>query len=195
MNRLQGFTLIEVLIAVFLLAVAAIAFTGLLVLSTRISLESERQTVAQGIVNEELEYIRSLNYDSVGITLPPQGELYGVLEPTATVTRNAQTYNVERHVFYGDDVGNGVNPVPNTLNADYKRVTIKATWTSAGGQIRDVEAGTVITNSINITTCTPGLSSCPYNAVCPSTGICARDAVVSTCPLGAKFCEISAPAP
>lgn len=51
----KGFTLIKVLITAFVLGVVTVAISGLSLVITRSSIESERATVAQGLLNEKLK--------------------------------------------------------------------------------------------------------------------------------------------
>lgn len=106
MRTPSGFTLIEVLIAVFLLAVGAIAITGLITLGTRLAFESQRQVVAQALVNEKIEHIRSLKYDDVGYSNAAGNEPNGVLTRQETVTRNQQPYDVTTTVELIDNPDN-----------------------------------------------------------------------------------------
>lgn len=215
MRHREGFTLIEVLVAAFLLSVAAVAVTGLIVLSSRLAFESERSAVAQGIVNQWIEYIRSLDYDDVRV------DESSVLLPSQTVIANGQEYELLFVVELKDDPANGLLASLDQTNADYKQVYVTAQWETAGQTERSVKSSTIITRLSNPISCTPGNTSCPgpggantvlcpasgycpaiqYCAVgeyqcfggtvlCPASGICPGSPPASdSCPAGAYFCS------
>jgi type II secretory pathway pseudopilin PulG len=200
MRNQSGFTIIEVLIALFLIGLITIAIVGLAVLGTRTSFESERQNVAIGIANEVVEQIRGLDYDNVG--LQPDG----ILTAEQPVTRNQQTYDIALSVELVDDAANGSLPA-NTLtetNADFKRVKVVVSWQTASGNTRDVALLANIVPDNTVQTCEPGAvnacasegfpgnpgnGACVPNTTCPDSGICPSE--VNTrpyCPTGVLFC-------
>jgi len=62
----QGQTLIGVIIAVGTITLLVVGLTSLAIVTTRLLTDSERHTVALGIVNERIEFIKSLPYGDVG---------------------------------------------------------------------------------------------------------------------------------
>lgn len=185
-----GLSLVEILVAVFLLGVAAVAMVGLTSLGTRLSIESERQTVAQAVVNEKIEFVRSLTYEDVGYADAAGDEPDGVLTRQETARRNQQDYGLDVLIEIIDDAGNQSLPSGglNEFNADYKRVTIEASWVSAGGNERSVAATTLVSAGGNFDTCTPGAFSCPGGEACPANGVCPSANADSTCPSEGYFC-------
>lgn len=198
----KGFTAIEVLIAVFVLGVAAVGVTGLATLGVRYSFESERQTVALGIANERTEIVRSLIYDDVGYTNPGAGEPDGVLERTMNVNRNQQSYTVETTVTLIDDPVNGeLSEQLTESNADYKLVGVTVSWQVAGGDMRSVDTATYVAPAGSVQTCTPGeANACPGSdsagsgacipkVTCPPSGVCPSGSDdTPACPPGSQFC-------
>lgn len=143
-----GFTLLEVLIAVFILAVLAIAITGIAVLGTRSAVVNEQSIVAQGISSEELERLRVLSYDEVGFISPAAGQPDGLLEQAQQVNRNGQDYTVTYQVELVDDPVNGtVTGALTEANADYKIVTVTTSYTTAGGATRDNVVSTLVADT------------------------------------------------
>lgn len=172
----SGFALTEVLVATLLLGVATVAITGLAIVGTRSSFESERQTVALAIVNEKVENVRALPYGDVGLTdaNENEGEPDGVLLREESVTRNQQAYVVETDVFLVDDPLNGTVP-EGTLTedtADYKNVEMRVRWNTVSGNSR------VITPVITYIApselrCEPGAQGvCPAAAAPAGEGAC-----------------------
>ncbi|MBI1833594.1 MAG: lamin tail domain-containing protein [Candidatus Andersenbacteria bacterium] len=187
MRQQEGFTLIEVLVAAFLLAVGAVAVTGLIILSSRLSFESERNAVAQGVVNQWIEYVRVLDYDQVALTAaaPDSGLL-----TDQEINQNGQKYNLSFRVELEDDPGNGINTALDATNADYKKVFVTATWNTAGGGSRSVVSSIIVTRLSNPITCTSGNYSCPGPAGnksvrCPASGFCPA---VQLCNPGERQC-------
>ena len=186
----QGVSIIEILIAIFLIGVVGIAIIGLATIGTRLSIESERQTVAQAVVNDRIEYIRSLDFNDVGYTDATGDEPDGVLSRSEDIQRNQQVYTTTITVVLIDDPDNTSLPSGGLIepNADYKLVTVKAVWNSAGGNQRDVSVITIVARGGNLETCTPGQPSCSDGAICPANGVCPHGEPSPTCPAEAYFC-------
>lgn len=186
-----GFTLVEILIAVFLFGVLALAIVGLITLGTRISIESERQTVAQAIVNEQIEFVRSLPYDDVGYTDAAGTEPDGVVVRSQDIARNQQQYATAVTIELRDDEDNASLPSPGDLteaNSDYKQVGVSAAWMTSSGNLRQVVATTVVAPGGNVDACTPGMTTCPGGVICPGTGVCRNANPAAACPGEAYFC-------
>lgn len=188
----RGFAFTEVLVATFILGVSTLAIVGLSVLGTRSSIESKRQTVALGFVNQRIEKVRGLPYGQVGYVEPAVGEPAGLLTHEEKVTENQQSYNITTTIKFVDDPANGsVSGSLDEDTADYKEVKVIATWNAASAQARQVSETTYIANG-NLTCvpgtpqacpvpppleegieCTPGEEGvCPGDATCPDSGSC-----------------------
>lgn len=186
-----GFSLIELVVGIFFLGIVTIAIVGLTTLGTRLAVESERQTVAQALVNEQIEYTRSLPYEEVGFTDASGDEPDGLLIRVQTVTRNQQSYGVTFAIELLDDEGNALLPSGGLQepNADYKRVRVEASWTTSGGNIRSVAVDTLVAPGGNILSCTPGVASCVGGTTCPANGVCPNPEPNPVCPSEAYFCD------
>lgn len=68
----SGLTIIEVLVAAVILAMAAFATFGVLSAATRNAQRAKGTQVVQDRVQEEMEKLHSLTYDQLGMTVPPQ---------------------------------------------------------------------------------------------------------------------------
>lgn len=100
----NGFTLIEVLIAAFVIGTAVVGLFGLFVLTLRSAQEGERRVAAVALANERVEMARNLPYAAVGT----QGGLpAGAIPQRETVQRNGVTYTVRTDVRYVDDPYDG----------------------------------------------------------------------------------------
>jgi prepilin-type N-terminal cleavage/methylation domain-containing protein len=116
----EGFTLIEVVVAVAVFAVLATAFAAVLNATMRSFTSSKVRTLAEQVASSQLEDARRLAYDDIGTT---SGNPPGLIAPTRTVTNAGLTLNVATRVSYVND------PVPNATEtgADYKSVRVTVT--------------------------------------------------------------------
>ena len=129
----KGFTIIEILLAMFLLATGVVAIAGASVLATRTTLQVEKKVAAQAIANDAIEEIQAMLYSSVGILLPDgatvvEEETEYSIRYTEQVIQNEQNYTVTTDVVGVDDEINGTLSGALTLaSADYKQVRIEVT--------------------------------------------------------------------
>ena len=119
----NGFTLIEVVIASFILGTIVVGIFSLMTLTLKASHDGQRRIVATGLANEKMEMIRNLPYASVGTV---GGIPAGSIAQTEQVDRNSQTYTVTTDIRYIDDPYDGtLGGNPNDLaSADYKLVEV-----------------------------------------------------------------------
>ncbi len=163
---MKGFTLMEVLIAMFLFVVATIAIAGVSALVAKTSFRVGRQVVAQAIANDKIETIQAMSYGMIGRV--PAGatqqsntiiEGQGGVEYVETITQNQQVYTVTTDVVPVDDPINGnVTSGLNMNTADYKTVRIQVD--PDGAAVGSVNAG-VVSSATTIAnwppqTCVPG---------------------------------------
>lgn len=140
-SRQKGLTLLEVLIAVFVLAVLTLAIVGLLTLGLRSLTFNETRTVAQGLVNQELERLRALPYDDIGYD---SGTPDGVLSATQTISQNGQEYVLNYDIELIDDPNNGtVSGSLTEANADYKKIAVEVLLPGDSGQQHSVVSSTL----------------------------------------------------
>lgn len=128
-NQSAGFTFIELLITVFIVATVITGIFGLFVLSLRTSQEAQRRVVALALANEKAEMVRNLPYSKVGVV---GGIPSGAIVQNETVVRNTVSYTVNTDIRYVDDPYDGmISTAPKDLyNADYKQARIEVSWNS-----------------------------------------------------------------
>ncbi len=129
----QGFTLIEVLIGIFILSIATLTIYSLYNMSLKILWESKAKVTATQLANQKMEMARNLTYNQVG-TLG--GIPTGLIPPVEIITRNGIEFSVNTFVSYIDDPFDGTassTTTPDTLSADYKQVRVEVNWTSKFG--------------------------------------------------------------
>ncbi len=113
----DGFTLVEMTMALAILAVTAAFFAAQLASSYTIYGKSRERTLAEEIATEQLERARDLDYERVG-TNP--GNPLGTIPKTKNVTLGGLTFNVTNTVTFVDD------PVPARLasRTNYKQMRV-----------------------------------------------------------------------
>lgn len=113
-KKAHGFSLLEVLIALVILAIALLSLAGLMTTSTAYNASGSRVTEASVLAQDRLELLRGTAFKDIDPS--PAG---GVDSPGA----NGMVYNVSWSV-------NAVpNPVPPPDDSILKAVTITVKWT------------------------------------------------------------------
>jgi type II secretory pathway pseudopilin PulG len=122
----KGFSIIEVLISVFVLGVVVVGMFGFITLILKSTHDAQRRIVATALANEKMEMIRNLSYDDVGTM---GGVPAGPIPQTEEVTRNNSTYTVTTDIRYIDDPFDGSGNA-DSINADYKQARVEVLWNS-----------------------------------------------------------------
>ena len=119
----EGFTLIEVVVAIVVFAILATAFAAVMSATMRSFTSSKVRTLAEQAASSQLEDARRLAYEDIGTV---SGNPPGLIQPTRSVTNGGLTLNIVTRVSYVND------PVPNSTEtgADYKSVKVTVTSTS-----------------------------------------------------------------
>ncbi len=88
-----GFTVIEVVVAAFILAIASLAVFGLVDAASRNTYRAQQSQVVNDVLQQEMEKIRALRYADVALTsLPTQS-----VDPTSPNYRvTGAQFNVNR---------------------------------------------------------------------------------------------------
>jgi prepilin-type N-terminal cleavage/methylation domain-containing protein len=127
----NGFSLVEVLVAILILAILTLGIYSLITMSIQISTENQHYVEGIAIANQRMEKIRNLPFDNVGTIDNPSAP--GVLPQTETVVRQG-IYKVENWVsFYDDPFDGTAASSTDTIPNDYKIATIKVGWTGKFG--------------------------------------------------------------
>lgn len=116
---IRGFALLEVVVATAVFLLFALGVYGGTQLIFKIVYQSRMRILETSILSEELEVVRNLKFDEVGVV---GGIPDGVLEHEKTVTRNNTIFNITTTVRNIDDPFDGtIGGTPNdTAPADYK---------------------------------------------------------------------------
>jgi prepilin-type N-terminal cleavage/methylation domain-containing protein len=116
----EGFTLVEVVVALGVFAVLATAFASTLSASLRSLTVSRQRTTAEQLVSSQMEEMRRVAYSDLGTV---GGNPPGIVNPTKTVTNGNTRLTVETDINYVDDKV----PTAKRTAADYKSVTVTVT--------------------------------------------------------------------
>lgn len=125
MKMMKGFTLIEVAVGVAVFLLFAVGIYGALSFVFKIVYQSRLTIIETALVSEELETVRNLSFDDVGVVNSVPS---GVLLHNKIVTRNGIPFSITTTIRNIDDVFDGtLGGSPNdTSPADYKLVEISA---------------------------------------------------------------------
>lgn len=129
-----GFTLIEALTLLFIFSLITVTFYSVISVGLRYIQDSKNRLAALALVNEKMEIVRNLKYDSVG-TL---GAGTGSLAESEDVIENGRTFHVDTVVGIVNDSYDGIYPA-DAIPGDYKRVIITVSWGSGGLGSKSVE--------------------------------------------------------
>lgn len=125
-KRSRAFSLIDTLVGIALMTMVFFALLSAFRYSITLLGLAKMQITAVALADEQMEYIRSITYDSIG-TLG--GIPAGNLLQTETIMLNKVTYTRRTVVQYEDAPQDGLGGSDsNGLTADYKRVKVDVTW-------------------------------------------------------------------
>lgn len=154
-HRAQGFSLIEVLIALLILAFGLLGLAFLQVLNVRYTQSAQQRTIATNLAYEALDLIRinqvasdqydGLAFDSTSVTIPPGGcnRVVGAVDSSDAAT------NIERwqcEVVASLPAGRGTVAV-----AADGITTVTIAWSDDVGRA-DEDASAPLTTSFTVTT-------------------------------------------
>lgn len=123
-------SLVDVLVGSALVLIIFVGLTGLLRATLLISGVAKAKAGATAIADNQIEYLRSLDYDAVGTV---GGIPAGVALATSSQVLNGITYNVRTLVEYVDDAADGFGAADtNTITTDYKRIKVVVTYVVRG---------------------------------------------------------------
>lgn len=134
----RAFSLVEVLIVVFIMSVAFVSFYTVSTVGTKYIIESKNRLAATALTNEKMEIVRNMAYDDIGTD---GGFVGGDIDPDENVTANGRQFNVKTYVSYVDDPRDGTEDNDeNGVTNDYKIVKIVVLWTDSNGGTQEVSS-------------------------------------------------------
>jgi hypothetical protein len=120
----KSFTLVEVLVAIFLVSVVFWGIFGAYQLGLKIVGLSEKKITATQIAQGEIEKIKNLPYLDVGTTGAQAPYASGTLEASTSTILNGVEYKIERKIMLISDPSDG----DEECLVDYKRAEIKVSF-------------------------------------------------------------------
>ena len=125
-NKKSGFTLIEMMIFIFIFTIIGLTFYKVFLTGIQAMSNVRSRLGAIQVANEKIEIIHNLNYADIGTAGGiPQGNLL----QTETVVRSGKSYFVHCSVIDIDDPFDGTAEAgTDTKPADYKQVKIVVYW-------------------------------------------------------------------
>lgn len=125
-TKSSGFSFVEMLVTAALVALVFGGLFGSINSMIKLISNSKAKAGATALAVEQIEYIRSLPYDSIGTV---SGVPAGALLQNSTTSLNGLVYSKRILVEYVDDPADGFGVADsNGILADYKRVKVEISW-------------------------------------------------------------------
>jgi prepilin-type N-terminal cleavage/methylation domain-containing protein len=158
----EGFTLIEILVASFVLVVGLLGVLGLLNGALRTTSVNIERVGATNIARELVERTRGLDYDDMsGGLVKTRLQAQGLGSGTPwTIERRGVTYTISSSSCTYDDPADKVAATPpanvctpqptgatgDSNGEDFRRTTFDVAWTERGGTPRTISQSTLVVN-------------------------------------------------
>lgn len=125
MMHSKGFTLMDVIVGTALVLIVFLGIFAAFQLGLKVIGLSRNKITATSIANQQLELVKNLPYELIGIegSFPD-----GVLAAASTTLLNNVEYTIERRIDYVIDSTDGVSSPEDDCPNDYKRVEVKVFW-------------------------------------------------------------------
>lgn len=128
----RGVTLIDTVVGTALMLVVFLGVFAVFQLSVDVVMNNRARVGALALMNERMEYVRSLDYASVGTV---GGIPSGPIAQSEPVTLSDIPYTRRTTIQYADDPEDGENEADeNEIIVDYKQVRIEVSWSSRTGE-------------------------------------------------------------
>lgn len=135
-RTVRGVSVVDVIVGTALVLVVFLALVGLLRASLLLSSLAKAKAGATAVANTQMEYIRSLPYESVGTV---GGIPAGEIAQYSTTTENNIPYGVRTFIEYVDDTADGTSTADtNSITTDYKRIKVAITY-YIKGKVRELD--------------------------------------------------------
>ena len=130
----RGVTLIDTVVGTSLMLLVFVGIFAAFQLSVDVVTNNRARAGALALMNERMEYVRSLDYASVGTV---GGIPSGPIAQSEPVTLSDIPYTRRTTIQYADDPEDGENESDeNDVIVDYKQVRIEVSWSSRTGERR-----------------------------------------------------------
>ena len=136
----KGYAILDAVVATALFAVLFVGFFALMQVGIKTIADHKARAGALALARSKIEFIRSLDYASVGIV---GGNPAGVVTATDTETLNAIPYTVQTTITWHDDVEDGLGGSDSNPH-DYKAVKVTVSWQKHAGKSGSVTLSTYV---------------------------------------------------
>jgi len=126
-NHKKGFTLVEAVIGTALFMVVFGGIFGAYRLGLKVVGVSKNRIIATSVANAQIEKIRNLTYESVGIKNATLPFAAGVLDQNSTQTVGSAVFNISTSVRYIADSTDSVGD-DDPCDLDYKKADVIVSW-------------------------------------------------------------------
>lgn len=131
MGNARGVTLIDTVVGIALMLVVFLGIFAAFELSVDVVSNNKARSGAIALADQQMEYIRSLSYASVGTV---GGVPSGTLQQSQIISLNGVTYTRRTIVLYEDDPKDGTGASDsNGITEDYKAAKVDVAWTTRNG--------------------------------------------------------------
>lgn len=142
----RGFSLIEVLIAVFLVVMCSMIVLATMPIATASREKADLMTKATGLAQKQLEAIRGVGYPNL---VPTQLQAFGLIDNASPIAANTYSFtNADSAAFDNPAtvLPNGVGRLRiEQLEIDLRRVTVEVSYNDRG-TTRTARLATLIAN-------------------------------------------------
>lgn len=129
MHYERGVTLLDTVVGISLMLVVFVGIAATFELGIDVVANNKARASAVALLDERMEYIRSLPYTSIGTS---GGVPAGSLAQSESLSLNGISFTRRTFVVYADDPKDGSAPSDATP-ADYKAVKVEVSWASRTG--------------------------------------------------------------
>ncbi|HEY3782544.1 MAG TPA: prepilin-type N-terminal cleavage/methylation domain-containing protein [Fimbriimonadaceae bacterium] len=152
MRKKRGFTLIEVLFAIFLVVICAFIVAATMPISNASQSKASDLDKAMGLAQKQLEAIRGQGFPNVN---PTQLATVGLIDSTNQISTNTYSFTNSDNANFdnpGTVLAQGAGSVKiEQLNLNLIRVTVTVSWLDLNvwrktGQLKNFAVGTLIAN-------------------------------------------------
>lgn len=127
----RGASLIDTIVGIALMLLVFVGVAAAFQLSIEVVNNNKARTGAVSLAQEQIEYIRSLAYDNMGVS---GGIPAGNVPQIETVALNGVSYTRRTLIRYYDDPKDGFGAGDtNNITADSKEVKVEVSWNSKNG--------------------------------------------------------------
>jgi len=141
----RGAALLDSVIAIAIFVVLFVGFFALMQVGIKTVTEHRARAGALALARSHIEYIRSLDYSTVGTQ---GGNPSGSLPVVSSNTLNNLSYTLSTSITWQDDPGDGLSGSGDAAPNDYKAVRVEVSWQEHGGSTESIVLSSFIADFV-----------------------------------------------